>query len=149
MKKKNFKIAAAAPQIGIFKKVIAIGYPQFIRNFWGMIGPVEFQVLINPEITYFSKEMIKAPELCLSVNGYEGYINRPKVVKVKALNPEGKVVEFEAGGQFARCIQHEIDHLDGILFVDRIEDIRDLRKIEYVSENDPVLAFNKNFNKNK
>src|SRR3989442_9635263 len=76
-------------------------------------------VLMNPELKPSGKP-VAGPEGCLSFPEIFGDITRPDVVDVKALNPEGKVIEFRCGGLLARAVQHETDHLNGILFIDRM-----------------------------
>jgi peptide deformylase len=78
--------------------------------------------LINPVITAFSDELGPYDEGCLSVPGISQEIIRPTGIQVKGLNRDGKEVKLELGGMLARVTQHEIDHLNGILFVDRLED---------------------------
>lgn len=78
-------------------------------------------VLINPEVEPFGKSKAGA-EGCLSMPGLRGDVVRPFSVKVKALNLDNELVEFEADGLLARAIQHENDHLEGILFIDRLDD---------------------------
>jgi peptide deformylase len=77
-------------------------------------------VLINPEIRP-TGETVTGGEGCLSFPEIFGEIPRPEFVDVKALNEKGKLVEFRAGGLLSRAIQHEVDHLNGILFIDRME----------------------------
>ena len=77
-------------------------------------------VLINPEIKPYG-ETVKAPEGCLSFPEIFGDIPRPEFVEVKALDAEFKPIEFRAGGLLARAVQHEVDHLNGILFIDRMD----------------------------
>jgi peptide deformylase len=77
-------------------------------------------VLINPEIKPCG-ETVKAPEGCLSFPEIFGDIPRPESVEVKALDVEFKPIEFRAGGLLSRAVQHEVDHLNGILFIDRME----------------------------
>jgi peptide deformylase len=77
-------------------------------------------VLINPEIKP-SGEMVRSGEGCLSFPEIFAEISRPEFVDVKALNEKGKPIEFRAGGLLARAVQHETDHLNGILFIDRME----------------------------
>jgi len=86
-------------------------------------------VLINPSITPLNDPM-KGPEGCLSFPEIFGDISRPDKVSVKALDRQGEPVEFVCGGLLARCVQHETDHLHGILFIDRMdrETKSDLRK---------------------
>lgn len=76
-------------------------------------------VLINPEITP-NGDAITSSEGCLSFPKIYGEISRPGFVDVKALNEKGKPIEFRAGGLLARAVQHEVDHLNGILFIDRM-----------------------------
>jgi peptide deformylase len=77
-------------------------------------------VLINPEIKPCG-ETAKAPEGCLSFPEIFGEIPRPEFVEVKALDAEFKPIEFRAGGLLSRAVQHEVDHLNGILFIDRMD----------------------------
>jgi len=85
-------------------------------------------VLINPEIKSLGNP-VAGPEGCLSFPEIFAEVTRPDLVEVKALNQEGKLVEFRCGGLLGRAIQHEIDHLNGILFIDRMskESKEDLR----------------------
>ncbi|GIO04497.1 peptide deformylase [Brevibacillus reuszeri] len=98
----------AAPQIGILKRVVVMDCGD---------GLIE---LINPEILESHGEQI-GPEACLSLPGYSGIVKRSNYVKVKSNTRTGERFILEAEDYLARCIQHEIDHLDGILYVDRIE----------------------------
>jgi peptide deformylase len=77
-------------------------------------------VLINPEITPIGKS-VAGPEGCLSFPEIFGEISRPEMVDVKAQGTEGKEIRFRAGGLLSRAVQHEIDHLQGILFIDRMD----------------------------
>lgn len=99
----------AAPQIGILRRVIVMDCGE---------GLIE---LINPEILERRGEQFGL-EACLSFPGYSGNVKRSKYVKIKYWNRAGEPFILEAEDYLARCIQHEIDHLDGILFVDRMED---------------------------
>lgn len=98
----------ASPQIGILKRVVVMDCGE---------GLIE---LINPEILEMQGEQI-GPEACLSFPGYTGIVKRAKYVKIKSLNRQGETFILEAEDDLSRCIQHEIDHLDGILFIDRME----------------------------
>ncbi|HIE13389.1 MAG TPA: peptide deformylase [Desulfotomaculum sp.] len=102
----NSGVGLAGPQVGVLKRVIVVD-----------TGDGLYQ-LVNPEIT--SAEGAETDrEGCLSIPGVWGEVTRAAKVKVRALNPRGETVEIDAQGLFARALQHEIDHLDGILFVDR------------------------------
>ncbi|HZG15302.1 MAG TPA: peptide deformylase [Candidatus Bathyarchaeia archaeon] len=99
----------AAPQVGILKRVIVMDCGD---------GLIE---LINPEIMEMSGEQV-GPEACLSFPGYAGNVKRATYVKVKSINRQGNPFILEGEDFLARCIQHEVDHLDGILFVDHVQD---------------------------
>ena len=101
-------VGLAAPQVGILKRIVVIDIGD---------GLLE---LINPEIIETSGEQI-GEEGCLSVIGESGVVRRPNVVKVRAYNRKGQLFEIEGEELLARAFCHEIDHLDGVLFVDKIE----------------------------
>jgi peptide deformylase len=99
----------AAPQVGILRRLVVMDCGE---------GLIE---LINPEIIEMQGEQIGG-EACLSFPGYWGYVKRASQVKVKSLNRQGNTVILEGEGHIARCMQHEIDHLNGVLFVDHVMD---------------------------
>ena len=101
-------VGLAAPQVGILKRIVVIDIGD---------GLLE---LINPEIIETSGEQI-GEEGCLSVIGESGIVIRPNVVKVRAYNRKGQLFEIEGEELLARAFCHEIDHLDGILYVDKVE----------------------------
>ncbi len=108
----------AAPQIGILKRVIVVR--KFMSN---PLDPYkelsqEF-ILFNPEVISHSPDKETDWEGCLSIPDTYGKVERPKKVKVKAQNQNGEEITLNASGFFSRVIQHEIDHLDGILFTDK------------------------------
>ena len=102
-------IGLAAPQVGVLKKVIVIDIGD---------GIIE---LINPEIIEGEGEQIDV-EGCLSIPGISGDVSRPELVKVKGLNRKGENIEITGQGLLARALCHEIDHLNGILFIDKVID---------------------------
>lgn len=110
-------IGLAAPQIGVLKRVILIDLDEDSE-------PI---VLINPEIveTYGKEESIEG---CLSYVGYEGELIRPKRVKVRGLNPKGEEVEYDAEELLCKAFCHEIDHLDGIMYIDRASKVYKLEE---------------------
>lgn len=130
MKRAN-GVGLAAPQIDLSQRIIVVDVSH-------MDGGQKV-ALINPVIVSHSKELIPYEEGCLSVPGIYEEVVRPAEVKVKGYTPEGKKVEFRADAFFARVIQHEIDHLDGILFIDRIEEY--IRK-EYTKELKKIKKLN-------
>jgi len=116
-------VAIAAPQVGIMKRIIALDITARNTKETGH----GLLVLINPVITESSQNKT-VREGCLSIPDYLANVKRAKKVTVKALNKDGKTVTIEARGLEAIALQHEIDHLDGILFFDRITSVRDLLK---------------------
>jgi len=115
----DFGVGFSAPQVGVFKRVIVYEYIKPTGSAEGC-PTIPLRVLINPEITYFSKTTEIGEEGCLSFPDLYGDVRRSKKITVRALDEDGKHIEFEAKGLEARVIQHEVDHLDGILFVDRL-----------------------------
>lgn len=101
-------VGLAAPQVGILKRIVVIDVGE---------GPI---VLINPEILETSGEQT-GDEGCLSVPGLAGQVTRPNYVKVRALDENMEEVIFEGEGLLARAFCHEIDHLDGHLYVEKVE----------------------------
>ena len=83
--------------------------------------PTKLYTLVNPEIVRSSQETEMATEGCLSIPGFAGEVNRPQGVTIKGRDRRGKPVRIKANGWLARIFQHEIDHLDGVLFTDRAE----------------------------
>ena len=118
-------IGLAAPQIGVSKRVVVLGVPDSPESRSGSPGeelllPMMPLVVINPEIIAVSKETVKCDEGCLSVPDIFGPVERPASVVFRAELLDGRVIECECGGLLGRCIQHELDHLDGFCFVDRM-----------------------------
>jgi peptide deformylase len=120
----------AAPQVGRLLRIFIIRYSGDDKEGWPILGKPE--VFINPEILVHSKEEIVLPEGCLSIPGLRGDVTRPLTLTVKAMNLEGKVFTEEVTGWRARVIMHENDHLNGVLYIDRLP--RNVRK-----EVDPIL----------
>lgn len=105
-------VGIAAPQVGVSKRIIVIS-PNAVRG--------EERALINPEILHYSKDEEWGTEGCLSVPGVSGQVRRSASVMVKALDVNGKPFTEELKGFPARVMQHEVDHLNGILLIDRLE----------------------------
>jgi len=108
-------IGLAATQVNIHKRIIVIDVSE---------NKNEKILLINPQIISLSKDLDTMEEGCLSVPGFYESVSRPKTIKVSSLDIDGKQIEFEADGLLATCIQHEIDHLNGKLFVDHISALK-------------------------
>ena len=111
--------ALAAVQIDNLERVI------IIRSDFEDKSTRDFTALINPEIVKLEGEVVEDYEGCLSVNNIYGKVPRHSKIRIKALNIDGQEVRFKAEGFLARVIQHEIDHTNGILFIDHIQDKKD------------------------
>ncbi|MBT5972013.1 MAG: peptide deformylase [Desulfobacula sp.] len=111
-------VGLAASQVGINKRVIV--YDSNAENPDRDDSIQEFTALINPEIIASSGSIVSEKEACLSVVDYSADVKRYEMVTVKAIDIKGKQLEFDAMGILAIIMQHEIDHLDGILFIERI-----------------------------
>jgi peptide deformylase len=113
-------IGLAAPQVGVQRRVFV----------YRLSEEEELRTLVNPEIVSSSGEVTE-DEGCLSIPGLTYPVTRAQRVSVKALDLEGNAVAYDAEDMEARVIQHEVDHLDGVLFIDRIDDVlrREARRI--------------------
>ncbi len=110
----NDGIGLAAPQVGVHKQLIVIDCePENAAN-----PPL---VLINPTIKQFSRELCVAQEGCLSIPAVYLDVKRPQVIEISYKDEHGHPKTLKAGDLLGRCIQHEIDHLNGVVFVDRVE----------------------------
>jgi peptide deformylase len=110
-------IGLAAIQIGVAKRVVVMDLSKKDEA----QAP---QIFINPEITLRSEELSTHEEGCLSIPEYYEEVERPQRIKVKYLDLAGKTHEIEADGLFATCLQHEIDHTNGVLFIDHISKLK-------------------------
>jgi peptide deformylase len=108
----------AAPQVGVSLRVVVIGLPE-----------EEDIVLINPEIVRRSGERV-VTEGCLSVPGYYGEIKRAKTVTAKGRDAKGKEIRIKADELLAQALEHEVDHLNGMLYIDHLEKRDDLHQVE-------------------
>ena len=115
-------VGIAAPQIGCNQRVIMFGFDENAR--YPDIKPVPFTILINPTIEIISDEMVEGWEGCLSVPGLRGLVSRYQKIKYSGFDVNGHFITRLAEGFHARVVQHENDHLDGILFPQRIKDMR-------------------------
>lgn len=104
-------VGLAAPQVSVKKRLFITKIPND-----------EFRVFINPEIIQTSQDVERAEEGCLSIPGVWGNVVRPVSVTIQAHNLDGKIFKINAGGVLARVIQHEFDHLNGVLFIDKLDE---------------------------
>ena len=130
-------IGLAAPQVGVLRRMVVIEVPVPAEDDADPEGESETEgddipipepetvkyVLINPEIIEVSEETVIYKEGCLSIPGMIGDVERPKRVKIRAVDLEGNSFELTGEGLLARALQHEIDHLEGILYSDLAESI--------------------------
>lgn len=129
-------VGLAAPQVGKNIRLIVIESTGWKNDKDELVGVIPTTVLINPEIIKKSEEKEERFEGCLSVPDYNGYVIRPKKVKVVALDETGKEILIKSSGFLARVLQHEIDHLDGILFTDHIKDKKKLESARESADED-------------
>ncbi|HEY1473152.1 MAG TPA: peptide deformylase [Pseudolabrys sp.] len=119
-----FETMYAAPGIGL--AAIQVGVPQRVvtMDLAKKDDPKAPQVFVNPEVTWKTDERAIYEEGCLSIPEYYEEVERPSAVRVKYLDLDGKPHEIEATGLLATCLQHEIDHTNGILFIDYISKLK-------------------------
>jgi len=110
-------IGLAAPQVGVSQRVMVVDISHDDQK-------DTLYALINPEVVDLSADTDRLEEGCLSIPGVNESVVRPLRVKIRAQDVTGKEVEIEAEGLLARCFQHEIDHLNGVLFVDHLVPFR-------------------------
>ncbi len=116
-------IGLAAIQVGVPARVVTMDLAKKDE-------PKDPQVYINPELVWASDQKATYEEGCLSIPEYYEQVERPVSVKVKYLDRDGKPQEIEAGGLLATCLQHEIDHTNGVLFIDHISKLKRERVIK-------------------
>jgi peptide deformylase len=116
----------AAPQVGVPLRIILTSVED------------KLHVVINPEIVDQSEEIVEAEEGCLSIPGWWGPVKRRERVTVRGLSRTGKPIKVKSEGWEARAFQHEVDHIDGILFIDRMEDRSKLHRAETEEEEEDL-----------
>lgn len=110
-------VGLAAPQIGVSRRVIVVEFGSEDDE----TIPKQLYVVVNPEIEKLSEETLDGIEGCLSVPGVVGEVDRAEVVTVRGQDASGKKIRIRAQGWLARIFQHEIDHINGVLYTDRAE----------------------------
>ena len=131
-------VGLAAPQVAVSQRLIVVRLPddEESRQEYGSQAGVLY-VVANPEIIKSSRETVEGVEACLSIPGYFGKVNRHESVVVKGLDREGKPIRIKAKDWLARVFQHEIDHLDGRLYIDIASEVW---RAEEEDEQDDVAA---------
>jgi peptide deformylase len=123
-------VGLAAPQIGLSERLIVVEYYEKPEDEEKEEAPKKVWAVLNPEITKASEEMLMGVEGCLSIPSLVGEVERHAAVQVKGLNRHGKPMKIKAEGWLARIFQHEIDHLNGVLFTDRARHVWQPQDVE-------------------
>jgi len=110
-------VGLAAPQVDVPLRVIVVEFGDEEDE----SVPLKLFTFVNPEITRFSKEQVTGTEGCLSIPDFVGDVDRSVSVVVKGMNRRGQPMRIKSSGWLARIFQHEVDHLNGVLFIDRTE----------------------------
>ena len=123
-------VGLAAPQVGVSERLIVVEYAEGEENNDDETPPAKkkLYVVVNPEIVWASDEMVEGAEGCLSIPGWVGDVARHEAVVVKGLGRDGRKLKIEARGWLARIFQHEVDHVDGVLYIDRLISPDSLRR---------------------
>jgi peptide deformylase len=130
-------IGLAAPQVGVLKRVIVIDVSDKDEE----RQPVK---LINPELVSVSEDDASYEEGCLSLPEHYADVVRPRAITVRYVDENGELRQMEAEGLLATCIQHEMDHLDGVLFVDHVSSVRRnmiLRKLQKAKKSHTLPSY--------
>jgi peptide deformylase len=127
-------VGLAAPQVAVGERLIVVEWADEPENEDDPPKKKRLFVVINPEIVWASEETVQGTEGCLSVPGWVGDVMRHEAVTVRGLNRNGEKIKIEAEGWLARIFQHEIDHLDGVLYIDRLVSKDTLRRVEAGTE---------------
>lgn len=127
--KEEYGVAIAAPQVGVSLRLFVVAGKVFVEQKEGKIAEATVdRVFINPEIVRTSRKKSPMAEGCLSVRGKYGDVVRHEKVTLKALNEKGEPVTYHGSELLAQIFQHECDHLDGVLYIDKAENLRDVEK---------------------
>lgn len=130
-------VGLAAPQVGINERLIVVEMRK--EDFEDDPQAGKLYVVVNPEIVRVRGDKIAGDEGCLSIPGYVGEVERPQHVTVRGYDLRGRPVQIKAYDFLARVFLHEIDHLDGVLFIDRISDISKLRRLVRDPKSDEII----------
>jgi peptide deformylase len=123
-------VGLAAPQVAVGERLIVIEWADEPEHADDPPKKKRLYIVINPEIVRASAELVQGTEGCLSVPGWVGDVMRHEAITVRGLNRNGEKIKIEADGWLARIFQHEIDHLDGVLYIDKLVSQDTLRRVE-------------------
>jgi peptide deformylase len=132
-------VGLAAPQVGVSQRVIVVEYGEGSNDPDTPSKPPKLYAVVNPKIVRHSHDTELGNEACLSIPGYVGEVERYHSVTVKGLNRHDKPFRLKAKGWLARIFQHEIDHLDGILYIDRADQMWRMEERKDFSESTPAV----------
>ncbi|MGQ9888593.1 MAG: peptide deformylase [Aggregatilineales bacterium] len=121
-------VGLAAPQVAVSQRLIVVRLPdddESSKEYGDQAGVL--YTVVNPEIVKASKEMVEGVEACLSIPGYFGTVDRHASVVIRGQDLKGKALRIKASGWLARVFQHEIDHLDGRLYIDIAKEVWETR----------------------
>jgi peptide deformylase len=130
-------VGLAAPQVGVSQRVIVVEYGEVDEDPDAPEQPKKLYVVVNPEIVRHSKETVLGNEGCLSIPGYYGEVERYEWVTIKGYNRHGDAFRLKAKGWLARIFQHEVDHVDGVLFIDRATQVWEIEDEDHAVEGAP------------
>lgn len=138
-------IGLAAPQIGVLDRIVVmdLGDKEIAEGLEGEEAELAARnprFFVNPEILWSSEETFTYEEGCLSVPSYYDEVERPARVRVSYLNYQGEKIEEEIDGLYAVCFQHELDHLNGVLFIDHLSRLRRDRAVTKVKKHQRMAA---------
>lgn len=138
-------IGLAAPQIGVLDRVVVmdLGDAEVAEGLEGEEAEMASRnprYFVNPEVLWASEETQPYEEGCLSVPSYYDEVQRPSRVRVSYLNYQGEKIEEEIDGLYAVCFQHELDHLNGVLFIDHLSRLRRDRAVTKVKKHQKMVA---------
>jgi len=129
-------VGLAAPQVDISMRIVVVEFGDEEDE----EIPPKLYTVVNPEIVRASQDSVLGTEGCLSIPGFIGEVSRPNEIVVKGRNRRGQPMRIKAKGWLARIFQHEIDHLDGVLFIDRAESVRRLGPEEEPAQVIPTVS---------
>jgi peptide deformylase len=134
-----YGLGLAAPQIGVLQRVFVVEMPAEYDEEGRELEPARQYVLVNPEIIR-KRDEVEMEEGCLSVPGYRGLVKRANEITIKGQDADGKTVRYRGSDLLAQAFQHELDHLNGVLYIDLIDGPGKLWPIEVGEEEEEAVV---------